>query len=164
MVVNGRLYDQIAAVGNKKTGRNPTDRGKQGVKRNQLTDANGLPLSLVVAAANMHDIKRVADTLNALQTGRPGQKVRLCLDKGYEAGWLKTYLKSRLYEPHIQSRKEESDASKIMEFKAHRWVVDRKHSWMNRFRRVLTRWEKKAENYKAILHFACGRSSGIKSY
>ncbi|GAB7438312.1 hypothetical protein OUHCRE10_25400 [Enterobacter hormaechei subsp. xiangfangensis] len=66
------MYDQIAAVRNKKTGRNPKDRGKQGVKRSLLTDARGLPLSLVVAAANTHDIKLVADTLDALQTGHPG--------------------------------------------------------------------------------------------
>ena len=90
MVVSGQLYDKITAVRNKKPGRNPTDRGKQGVKRSLMTDANGLPLSLVVAAANTHDIKRVADTPDALQTGRPGQKLRLCLDKGhYDAGWLK---------------------------------------------------------------------------
>ncbi|EFK4563088.1 transposase, partial [Escherichia coli] len=37
-----------------------------------------------------------------------------------------------------------------------RWVVERTHSWMNRYRRVLTRWEKKVENYEAMLHFACG--------
>lgn len=156
MVINGRLHDQITAVRNKKTGRNPTDRGKQGVKRSLLTDANGPPLSLVIAAANTHDFKLVADTLDALQAGRPGQKLRLCLDKGYEAGWLKTYLKSRRYEPHIQSRKEESDASKSTDFKAHRWVVERTHSWMNRFRHILSRWEKKTENYEAMLHFSCG--------
>ena len=100
--------------------------------------------------------KLVADTPDAFQTGRPGQKLRLCLDKGYDAGWLKTYLHSHCYEPHIQSRKEESDASKDTNFKAHRRVVERTHSWMNRFRRVLTRWEKKTENYEAMLHFACG--------
>ncbi|PVF72247.1 hypothetical protein CSC14_1612 [Proteus mirabilis] len=27
---------------------------------------------------------------------------------------------------------------------------------MNRYRRVLTRWEKKVENYEAMLHFVCG--------
>jgi transposase len=115
-------------------------------------------ITAVYAAFEMGDIdiKLVADTLDALQTGRPGQKLRLCLDKGYDAGWLKTYLQSRRYEPHIQSRKEESDASKNTDFKAHRWVVERTHSWMNRFRRVLTRWEKKTENYEAMLHFACG--------
>lgn len=156
MVVDGRLYDQITVIRNKKTGRNPTDRGKQGVKRSLMTDANGLPLSLVVATANTHDIKLVADTLYALQAGCPGQRIRLCLDKGYEADWLKTYLQSCRYEPHIQSRKEESDASKNTDFKAHRWVVGRTHSWMNRFRQVLIRWEKKTENYESMLHFACG--------
>ena len=52
-------------------------KNRQGVKRSLLTDVNGLPLSLVVAAASMHDIELVADTLDALQTGRPGQKLRL---------------------------------------------------------------------------------------
>jgi len=42
------------------------------------------------------------------------------------------------------------------EFKARRWVVERSHSWMNRFRRLLLRWDKKPENYLAFLHFACG--------
>lgn len=63
--------------------------------------------------------------------------------------------KNHRYEPYIQSRKEESEAIKNIDFKAHRWVVERTHSWMNRFRRVLTRWEKKVENYEAMLHFAC---------
>ena len=156
MAVDGRLYHEVSLSGLKKTGRNPTDRGKQGVKRSLLTDANGLPLSLVVTGANTHDIKLVADTLDSLQTCRPSRKLHLCLDKGYEAQWLEEYLKSRYYEPHIQSRKEESEAMKNTDFKAHRWVVERTHSWMNRFRRVLTRWEKKVENYEAMLHFACG--------
>ena len=155
MVVDGWLHDQISACRLKKTGRNPTARGKQGVKRSLMTDANGLPLSLVVSGANTHDIKLVEDTLDALQTGRPGRRLHLCLDKGYEAEWLEIRLRARRYEPHIQSRKEESDAIKNTGFRAHRWVVERTHSWMNRFRRVLTRWEKKVGNYEAMLHFAC---------
>nr|CAC9201923.1 Uncharacterised protein [Escherichia coli] len=46
------------------------------------------------------------------------------MDKGYEAEWLESYLKSRRYEPHIQSRKDESEAIKYTDFKAHRWVVE----------------------------------------
>ena len=46
-----------------------------------------------------------------------------------------------------------------------RWVVERTHSWMNRFRRVLVRWEKKVENYFGMLHFVCAwityRSAGL---
>lgn len=120
-----------------------------------MSDANGLPLSVVVAGANTHDIKLVADTLDTLQTGKTDKNLHLCLDKGYEAEWLASYLKNNGYEPHIQSRKEESEAIRNSNFKAHRWVVERTHSWMNRFRRVLTRWEKKVENYEAMLHFAC---------
>ncbi|EEW3159025.1 IS5 family transposase, partial [Escherichia coli] len=127
-------------AGFKKTGRNPADRGKQGVRRSLMTDANGLPLSLVVSEANTHDIKLVEDTPGALQTGRPGYRLRLCMDKGYEAEWLEKRLKARHYEPHIQSGKEESEAIKNTDFRAHRWVVERTHSWMNCFRRILTRW------------------------
>src|SRR6478752_3932729 len=48
---------------------------------------------------------------------------------------------------------------------APRWVVERTHSWMNRFRRVLIRWEKRVENYFGMLHFVCAwityRSAGL---
>ena len=44
-------------------------------------------------------------------------------------------------------------------------MVERTHSWMNRFRRVLIRWEKKVENYFGMLHFVCAwityRSAGL---
>jgi hypothetical protein len=100
-----------------KTGRNPKDKGKQGVKRSLLTDARGF-------LCRWSSQQRTRTTSNWLRIrsmpfrrGIRG-KLRLCLDKGYEAGWLKTYLQSRRYEPHIQSRKEESDASKNRDFKA----------------------------------------------
>jgi transposase len=59
--------------------------------------------------------------------------------------------------------KEEKEA--IPGYRAERWVVERTHSWMNRFRRLLIRWEKKVKNYEAMLHFACAwicfRSAGV---
>ena len=70
-VVDGRLYDQIAAVRNK-TGRNPP-RTKETRCKAQPADGRRIPLSLVVAAANTHDIKLVADTLDALQAGASGE-------------------------------------------------------------------------------------------
>ena len=66
-----------------------------------MTDAGGLPLPRVVAAADRHDIKLVADTPGALQTGRPGQKPELCPDKGDEAPGLKTDRLSRRDEPSV---------------------------------------------------------------
>ncbi|EOS93886.1 transposase [Erwinia tracheiphila PSU-1] len=90
-----------------KTGRYPTDTGKQGVKPSLMTDAGGLPLPRVVAAADRHDIKLVADTPGALQTGCPGQKPGLCPDKGDEAPGLKTDRLCRRDKPYIPPRKEE---------------------------------------------------------
>ncbi|OIN15368.1 transposase [Salmonella enterica subsp. enterica serovar Sarajane] len=48
------------------------------------------------------------------------------------------------------------DPADSTDFKARRWVVERTHSWMNHYRHVLTRWEKKFENYEAMLRFVCG--------
>jgi putative transposase len=43
------------------------------------------------------------------------------------------------YTAHIRSRGEEN--IKIPGFRVRRWVVERTHSWLNRFRRLLIRWE-----------------------
>ena len=57
MVVDGWSHDQGPVGGLKKTGRNPTDRGKQGTKRRLLTEASGLSLSVAIKGANRHDMK-----------------------------------------------------------------------------------------------------------
>lgn len=98
------LPNKIPFSRDKKTGKNPTDRGKQEVKRSLMSDASELPLLLVVGA-NIHNIRLVVDTLDALQTGNPGRKLVLYLDKGHDAEWLRNYLKVRRHEPHIQPRK-----------------------------------------------------------
>ena len=65
---------------------------------------------------------------------------------------------------HIRSRGEEATEKKAGQ-KARRWPVERTHSWMKRFRSLLTRWAKKAANYEGLLHFACGlisyRAAGL---
>ena len=71
------------------------------------------------------------------------------------------------YTAHIRTRGEEAKAKeRIPGYRARRWVVERTHSWLNRFRRLLIRWEKKAENYLAMLHFACAwitfRAAGVR--
>jgi len=61
------------------------------------------------------------------------------------------------YIAHIKARGEEAkELKKSILKKARRWVVERTHSWMNKFRGILIRWSKKAENYLAMLHLACG--------
>ena len=142
----------------KKTGKNPTDRGKLGVKRSVLTDGRGVPLGLAVAGANVHDQKLFHATLNSLPVRRPRPTARrpqhLCCDKGYDAAALRREARRRRYRPHIKLRGEEQTAKRTRGRRARRWVVERIASWMNRFRRILVRWEKKAANYEALLHLA----------
>ncbi|MEF2508077.1 IS5 family transposase [Vibrio mimicus] len=146
-----------APLAGKKTGKNPTDRAKQGVKRSLLTDAKGLPLAVIADGANVHDIKLVKHTLDALECYRPPLKVPLYLDKGYTGQWLQDELIALNYLPHVQSLADEVACLKGSDdFKAYRWVVERTHSWLNRFRRLLVRWEKKIENYEVMLHLGCG--------
>lgn len=126
-----------------------------------LTDGNGIPLSVVVDGANRHDMKLTRASLTGLVIERPEPTTErpqgLCLDKGYDYDEVREILREFGFTAHIRARGEEAkalreDASK----KARRWVVERVHSWMNRFRRLLVRWDKKPENYLAFLHFACG--------
>lgn len=157
-------------MGGKKTGPNPTDRGKQGVKRSLLTEGQGVPIGVVVAGANRHDMKLVRATLHSMLVERPEptaeQPQGLCLDKGYDYDEVRAVLQEFGFTAHIRARGVETQAmAREAGKKARRWVVERSHSWLNRFRRILVRWDKKPENYLAFLHFACGliafRAAGL---
>jgi transposase len=126
-----------------------------------LTDASGLPLSLVIEGAHRHDLKLARETLERLVIPRPDptpeQPQHLCLDKGYDYDEARELAQEFHYTAHLRTRGEEAQAIKREAgFKARRWVVERTHSWLNRFRRILTRWEKRADTYLALLHLACG--------
>jgi transposase len=141
-----------------KTGPNPTDRAKRGVKRSLLTDAAGLPLAIVVAGANKNDHKLMRATLEAIAIERPAptaeEPQHLCLDKGYDYDEPRALAEEFAFTLHLRTRGEESTVQRHAGAKARRWVVERTHSWLNRFRRILIRWEKKPANYLAMLHFA----------
>ena len=144
----------------KKCGPNPTDRGKQGVKRSVLTEAAGVPIGLAVDGANRHDMRLVRETIESIPVRRPEPTRRhpqgVCLDKGYDYDDVREVLAEFGFTAHIRCRGEEAKAiKKAAGFKARRWVVERTHSWFNRFRRILIRWEKKPENYIGLLHFVC---------
>jgi len=153
-----------------KTGPNPTDRAKKGVKRSVLTEGGGIPIGLAIDGANRHDMKMVEATVNSIPLKRPKPTKQrpqgMCLDKGYDYDSVRDLVAEFGYTAHIRARGEEAQAIKRdAGFKARRWVVERTHSWMNRFRRILTRWEKKPINYLALLHFVCAlitfRSAGL---
>jgi putative transposase len=141
-----------------KTGRNPTDRGKRGVKRSLLTDGRGIPLGAVIDGANRNDHKLMRQTLEAIPVRRPKPTRRrpqhLCLDKGFDYEEPRALAKEFGFTLHLRTRGEEAWAKRHARAKARRWVVERTHSWLNRFRSILIRWAKKPANYLALLHFA----------
>lgn len=146
-------------LGGKKTGKNPTDRGKRGVKRSLLVEADGIPVGVAVDGANRTDMKMVEATLESIPEAAarpeptPEQPQNMCLDKGYDYDEVRDLLKEFGFTAHIKTRGEEAQEIKRKAgSKARRWVVERTHSWMNRFRGVLIRWSKKPENYIALLH------------
>jgi putative transposase len=141
----------------KKTGPNPTDRGKLGTKRHILTDQRGTPLSAIVTGANTHDMKAAFETLDGTVVERPAPRryhpQHLCLDKGYDFQEIEFGVVKRGYIPHMRHRGEIENP--IKRYKPKRWVVERSASWLNRFRKLLIRWEKKAENYLGLVQLAC---------
>jgi len=157
-------------LGGKKTGPNPTDRAKKGVKRSLLTDAKGVPIGIDVAGANKVDFKMLRETIESIPIERPDptpeQPQGMCLDKGYDYRESREVVDEFGFTPHIRARGEEKRSIKEEPgFRARRWVVERTHSWMNRFRRILMRWEKLSSTYLAMVHFACGiiawRAAGL---
>lgn len=104
-------------------------------------------------------MKLVRDTLDSIPVNRPEPMPKephgVCMDKGYDYDEVRAILAEFGFTAHIRSRGEEAQALKRrIGFKARRWVVERTHSWMNRFRGIFIRWNKKVENYLAMLHLA----------
>jgi putative transposase len=115
-------------------------------------------------------MKLVRATVESLIVARPepttDQPQGVCLDAGYDDDEVYATLKEFGFTAHVRPRGEEAKAIKWEAgFKARRWLVERAHSWMNRFRRLLIRWDKKPKNYLAFLHFACAliafRAAGL---
>ena len=104
-------------------------------------------------------MKLARPTLESLEVGRPSLIAvwpqGLCLDKGYDYAQIQQIAVELGYRPHIRSRGEEAQQRRNGQ-RARRWVVERTHSWLNRFRGLLIRWAKKAKNHLAFLHLACG--------
>ena len=157
-------------MGEKYTGPNPTDRRKSGTKRSLLVEGNGIPVGLAVDGANRHDMKLTKPTLESITVEKPEPTRKapqhICMDKGYDYPQVRELLEDWGYTIHIPSREEDVKKRKrIPGYRARHWVVERTHSWLNRFRRLLIRWEKKAENYLAMLHLACAwityRATGL---
>lgn len=120
-------------------------------------DGRGAPLSLVVTGANRHDVSQLKKVLDNRVASPPEQTEQsLCADKGYTGKPAKQIIESHGYIPHVRARGEEiASMIDVPGYRPRRWVVELAHSWLNRFRKLLVRFEKKACSYEALVHLAC---------
>ena len=118
-----------------------------------LVDERGVPLSIIVTGANRHDVTQLASTLDSIIVERPEVRPyhpqNLCADAGFTGTPAHEQIVARDYRPHVRSRGEEKARMKSG-YKPRRWIVEVAHSWFNRFRKLLVRFEKTDRSYLAL--------------
>ena len=145
--------------GGKECGPNPTDRAKPGIKDHLLCDGRGVPLSVVVTAANVNDSPMLPALLNNCVVVRrqasSAQPQHLCLDAAYDNAPAHRVLLIETYQGHIAPKRGRDQSLPRHESgKARRWVVEVVHAWHDRFRRLVVNWEKTTESRYAFLCLA----------
>jgi transposase len=132
-----------------------TKKGK-GSKIMAVVEAEGLPVAITIDSANPHEVKLVEQTLDdRLVDALPE---RLIGDKAYDSDALDARWAAHGMEviaPHRSNRKHKTQDGRPLRRKKRRWKVERFLGWLQAFRRVLIRWEVKAQNYLGFVHLAC---------
>jgi transposase len=130
-----------------------------------LADGKGTPLGVHVEAASPAEVKLVEATLdNARIPGRKGGRSKrrpMCLiaDRAYDSNAARALLVKRGIEPIIPKRRNNrvathQDGRKLRRYKR-RWIIERTNSWLQNFRRLVVRYERKVKNFEALIHLAC---------
>jgi transposase len=121
-----------------------------------IADASGLPLGVHTSSARPHEVTLVEATLDEVVTvGRPE---RLVGDRAYDSDPLDQRLAAQginLIAPHKSNRKRAvtQDSRALRQYKR-RWKIERLFAWLNKFKRVLTRWDRCADRYTGFVHLA----------
>jgi putative transposase len=124
-----------------------------------LTDGKGVPLATVLSGANRTDMKKLGDLLDAQVIEAPPDIARhLCLDRGYDYVACRETAATHGYTAHIPPQASATQPlpppGQPDRHPPRRWVVEVAHSWFNRFRRLLVRWEKHADHYLGFVQLA----------
>jgi transposase len=146
-----------AVFGGGQTGPNPTDRAKRGSKRHLICDARGVPLAVRLTGANRNDSQKAlafVDAIPPLQgaRGRPRRRPDYVLgDRGYDAKAIRHGLRTRHILPVLAMRRTRHGSG----LGRWRWVVERTFAWLNQFRRLRVRYDKRADVHAAFLSLGC---------
>ena len=151
-----------APLARESAGRNPTGRGKKGTKRGLAAESCGLPAGIVISGANRHGIKLLEAAVQSIAVAHP-EGSNICLDAGYVGA--RSLAEGMGYAARIRGRGEEKqERERGPEFKARRRAVEVCHSWLNRFRKLLIRYEKKTFIIWHCCNLPVLSSSGARSF
>jgi len=146
-----------ALGGGEDTGPNPTDRGRKGSKHHAVVDAQGIPLSATLTAANVRDVKELLEVVDAIepvagQVGRPRQRPEeLYGDRAYDSEPHRQELRDRSIDPQLAERNTEHGSG----LGVYRWVAERFFSWLHRYRKLRLRTDWSSANHHGLLKLAC---------
>lgn len=147
VVVDGCITK--APCGGELAGRSPVDRGKQGIKRSLAVDAAGIPLGVVVVAANTNDSPLLAPTLDTVIPLLEPGTATAHLDRGYDSHKTRVTLAQRHLDASI------ARIGKPAPIQAgQRWVVERTHAWHNAFKKLAWCTERRAAVVAFYVAFA----------
>lgn len=144
-----------APLGQEKTGKSPVDRRKLGTKRSIIVEKNGIVIGCALGAGNRHDSTLFEASIRSIPSFlmQPRYK-EMHLDSAYDSKQTQIILFNYYYVPRISKNKRNSKSLSPLKSEKKRWIVESAHSWMNRFRRLLIRFEKLAPNYFALMQFS----------
>ncbi|WP_345071273.1 IS5 family transposase [Phytohabitans flavus] len=153
------MVDSIAVRAEKGdlTGPNPVDRGKPGSKIHVLCDRRGVPLTCLICAANTHDSRLLIPLLDSIAPirvprGRPRRRPgKLHADKAYDVPALRAAIRDRGIKVRIARKGIESS----QRLGRHRWIVEACLNWLLRNRRLVRRYDRKAQHFQAFADLAC---------
>lgn len=151
-----QLYDSRRGRG-KKTGPNPTDRRRAGSKHHLLTDAQGVPLTAILTAANANDITQLIPLVDAIppvggKVGRPKRKPELVQgDRAYDSNAHRQVLADQGIRSALARRYTKHGSG----LGVTRWVVERTIAWLHQFRRLRIRFERRSDIHEAFLKLGC---------
>ena len=152
-----RLQSRAGQKGGAQTGPSPVDSGRPGSRHHLLVEASGIPLACLLTGGNRNDVTQLLPLLDAVPplrgcVGHPLKKPgRLLADRGYDHDCYRRRLRARGTTPFVARRGSEHGFG----LGAQRWVVERSFAWLHQFRRLLVRYDRRADIHEAFLSLAC---------
>jgi len=152
-----RRESRAGEKGGAATGPSPVDRARSGSKHHLLVDATGIPLAWTLTGGNRNDITQLIPLVDRVppvrgRVGRPRRRPdRVTTDRAYDHKPQRRELRKRGITSEIARRKTEHGSG----LGRYRWVVERTFAWLHQFKRLLVRYDRRADIHEAFLALGC---------